>query len=102
MPDMTNMTLDQVTVYKTELKDQINALAAERLEVSAREEALINEEGVNEARAQMQKLADASGRSLDEEAEFWQRRLTTEGDVGRWVQSNLVLGKDAYEGIATE
>lgn len=99
LPDFSQMSLDEITAYKVDLKTRLNDLLAEREAAHAHETALISQQSLDEARAQLQKLADANGRSLEDEAEWWQRRLTVDGDVGRWVQSNLVLGREAYEGI---
>lgn len=99
MPDFSSMTLDEITAHKVDLKAKLNELLAQREEAHQAEATAITEQSLIEATTQIQKLADASGRSLHDEAEFWQRRLTVDGDVGRWVQSNLVLGLEAYEGI---
>lgn len=91
--DYSNMSLEELTEAKSAIKRQVNALHEEARELGAVQAKLIEEEHVAEARRQLQILADKNGRTLQEEAEYWQGRLTENGDTGRWIQSNLVLGK---------
>lgn len=98
-PNFDAMTLEELDDWNVAKKAEIRALQAEydsSNEVRARK---VMEAHVAEARKQMGILADASGRSILEEAEFWQRRLDEGGSTGRWIQSNLVLGKPGREGI---
>lgn len=103
MPDFDAMTIDEIDDWNAEKKSQILTLQEEYRQSNEPRQRKVAELHRDMAFVEMQKLADASGRTLVEEAEFWQGRLTTGNgttpDVGRWVQSNIVLGKDNMEGV---
>jgi DNA-binding ferritin-like protein (Dps family) len=99
VPDFESMTLDELTEWNVAMKARIRALQEQYNQADEHLQRKTHEWHVAEARRQMQILADQSGRTLEEEAEYWQHRLTENNDVGRWVQSNLVLGKPAREGL---
>lgn len=102
-PNFKNMSVDELDAWNVDVKDKIKELNEQRNLVAAVRNEKVGDERIEEAKHQMQILADKSGRSLTEEAEYWQGRLTsgngTSPDVGRWIQSNLVLGKAWDEGL---
>lgn len=103
MPDFESMTIDEIDNWNMEKKAEILRLQEEYRQSTEPRQRKVNDMHREMAIAEMQKLADASGRSLQEEAEYWQGRLTTGNgttpDPGRWIQSNIVLGKDNMEGL---
>lgn len=102
-PDFNTMTIDEIDQWNADKKAEIIALQEEYNQSNEPRQRKVNDMHREMAIAEMQKLADASGRSLTEEAEYWQGRLTmgngTTPDPGRWIQSNIVLGKDNMEGL---
>lgn len=92
-PDFEKMSVDELIQYKTGIKEKMAALREEVQSAATVFNRKVEESHVAEAKKQLQILADKNGRTLIEEAEYWQGRLTDNGDTGRWVQSNLVLGK---------
>ncbi len=91
--DYKSMTLDELTAHKSDIKAKIDALHDEAREAGKVQAVLIEQEHVERARASMQDWADANGKTLDEAVEYWEGRLTPNGDAGRWVQSLLLQGK---------
>lgn len=104
-PDFEAMTLEELDEWNRQMKLKITALQAEYVKSNQPRRDKVAQLHYDEAVKQMQILADASGRTLQEEVEYWQGRLTfgngTSPDTGRWRQSNIVLGKDAREGLPT-
>lgn len=98
-PNFDSMTLEEIDAWNVATKQQIRDLQAVYDSSNEARARKVMEAHVAEATKQMQILADKSGRTLTEEAEFWQRRLDDGGSTGRWIQSNLVLGKNGREGI---
>lgn len=91
--DFSGMTLDELTAHKTSIKEQIDALHEEARAASEVQARLIEQEHIDRARESMQEWADANGKTLDAAIEYWEGRLTENGDKGRWVQSLLLQGK---------
>jgi hypothetical protein len=93
MPDFESMTLEELEAHKLSLKRKIDEIHEEAREASEVQAEKIEESHREEARRQLQILADKNGRTLQQEAEYWEGRLTPNGDTGRWVQALLVLGR---------
>lgn len=103
IPDFDSMTIEEIEAWNKGIKEQITSLQDLYRQSNELLHRKVNQLHHDMAVSEMQKLADASGRSLTDEAEFWQGRLTTGNgttpDPGRWIQSNIVLGKDNMEGV---
>ena len=94
MPDFESMTLDEIDAWNVAKKAEMAKLQQEYRASNAARHAKVQEAHLEEARRQMQLLADKSGRTLEEECEWWIGRLVPEnGDPGRWIQAGLVLGR---------
>lgn len=88
-----NMTLDELTAFKSGIKAQIDALHLKARSASEVQNRLIEQEHIDRARESMQAWADKNGKTLDEAIEYWMGRLTENGDPGRWVQAKLLSGQ---------
>lgn len=94
-----DMSLDELIEHRTGIKAQIDALHDEARAAKVVQDIKIKEEHVERARASMQEWADKNGKTLDEAIEYWEGRLTSNGDSGRWVQSLLLQGKEGKVAI---
>lgn len=93
-----DMTFDELTEHLTSIKKQKEELTDEARAAKVIQNRLIQEQHVAEATRSLTEWGSKNGMTLEAAAEYWQGRMVDDGgrlDPGRWVQSNLVLGKPA-------
>lgn len=84
-----NMTIDEIDVVKTSIKNKIRELQEEANAVNAFRMAKVEQFHYEEAMFQLARVAKERGTSLEEVANDW----IDDGDRGHYIQANLFLSQ---------
>lgn len=88
----SDMSLQELEDGKAQIKKQIDELHEQARQLSSIQAIKIREAHIAEATRSMGEWAEKNGMSLLDAAAYWKGRLTDNGDPGRWIQANLILG----------